>query len=150
MRRNATPAITPKMYRHFAVMTVALTGLTAFFANGENDKAIAAAAATEAPTAVRPAARKAPPPERERAADSESWRDDGDFTFGEPMMRPSAGVAGWGTGAFDPALGRPVGADDPLLADDEETDEASPAPSASQIAAVAAASRLRSGSTGID
>jgi hypothetical protein len=138
------------MYRHFAVMTLVLTGLTAFFANGENHKAIAASAAIEAPAPARPAARKALPRESTPEADSGSWRDDGDFTFGEPMMRASAGVAGWGAGAFDPALGRRVGDDDPLHADDEEADEASPAPSASQIAAVAAASRLRSGSQGID
>jgi hypothetical protein len=137
------------MYRHFAVMTLVLTGLTAFFANGENDKAIAAAAVAEAPVAV-PAAARTPAPKSEPEVDLGSWRDDSDFTFGEPMMRASAGATGWGTGTFDPALGRPGGDDDPPHTDDENADEASPAPSASQIAAVAASSRLRSGSNGID
>jgi hypothetical protein len=40
MRRAATPAIPPKMYRHFALVTVLLTAVVAMFASGENRKAV--------------------------------------------------------------------------------------------------------------
>ena len=36
MRRAVTPAIPPSMYRHFAIVTVALTMGLAMFADGEN------------------------------------------------------------------------------------------------------------------
>ena len=42
MVRSLTPAIPPKMYRHFAIVTVALTAAIALFANGENREAVAA------------------------------------------------------------------------------------------------------------
>lgn len=151
MRRHSTPAITPRMYRHFAAMTLALTALLAFFANGENHQAIAAAAEAEAGPPPPQAARATPTPESEPEADSGSWGGETDVTFGQPMMRASARFGGWAAGSFDP---RRAGPEDPTIADDEEADRApedeSAAPSAAQIAAVAEASRLRSGSRGIE
>jgi hypothetical protein len=40
MARISTPALTPKMYRHFAVVTMMGTVLLAMFSNGENRQAI--------------------------------------------------------------------------------------------------------------
>jgi hypothetical protein len=40
MRRSRTPAIPPKMYRHFALVTVLLTAVIAMFASGENRNAV--------------------------------------------------------------------------------------------------------------
>src|SRR6188768_1544520 len=42
MARSLPSAIPPKMYRHFALLTVALTGIIGMFADGENRQAAAA------------------------------------------------------------------------------------------------------------
>ena len=41
MAKISTPALTPKMYRHFAVVTVVFTLLLAIFSSGENRQEIA-------------------------------------------------------------------------------------------------------------
>lgn len=151
MRRSSTPAITPRMYRHFAVMTLVLTALIAFFANGESHQAMAAAAEVEEVPVPPAPPRTASLAESKPEADSGSWGDDSDVSFGQPMMRASAGVAGWASGSFDPRRAEPG---EPPIGDDEATDEAPEsapaAPSVAQIAAAADASRRRSGSRGID
>ena len=63
MRRAVTPAIPPSMYRHFAIVTLALTTGLAMFAQGENREAQAAQAPRAQPT--KPAA----PPVLARAAE---------------------------------------------------------------------------------
>src|SRR5687768_1881042 len=88
MRRAATPAIPPSMYRHFAVVTLALTTGLAMFAQGENREAQAA-------QVVRPQpAKSAAPPVLARAAPSATsqpspgaWGSDSEFDsgFGKPM-----------------------------------------------------------------
>lgn len=98
MRRNSTPAITAKMYRDFAVTTVAITALIALFAGGERDDAVAAEAhpsaeATQAADAGQP--RKKPEPAEE---DVGSWGTDVDFG------RPSGGGA-FDAGAWTPSDG---------------------------------------------
>ncbi len=144
------------MYRHFAVLTVAITALLAFFANGENHKAAAVAAGREPPAralTVRPK----PSLVTEAVEDPGSWGSDESDGFGEPMMISSSG-------GFGAAISRPfaaVGASRAAIRDGsrlasegsgDEPTEATPAaaPSAAQIAAAAAASRLRSGAPADD
>jgi len=47
MAKISTPALTPRMYRHFAVATVAGTLVLAIFSSGENRQAISDRIATE-------------------------------------------------------------------------------------------------------
>jgi hypothetical protein len=64
------------MYRHFAVLTLSLTGLVAFFANGENQDAAAQAAPPPAAAPVKAPEAK-PQPEAEPAdSDVGSWGPD--------------------------------------------------------------------------
>ena len=88
MARIRESAVQHKMYRHFAVVTVALTGTLAFFAEGERGKADGAAPvaqiSSETPEA---AARQVAAPE---PAPQTGWADDGgtfdfDTSFGNPM-----------------------------------------------------------------
>ena len=88
MRRAGTPAIPPKMYRHFAIVTLALTTGLAMFAQGENREAQAAQVARPQPT------RSPAPPVLARAAPSSTsqpsasaWGSDSEFDngFGKPM-----------------------------------------------------------------
>lgn len=93
MARVRQPAVQLKMYRHFAVVTVALTGTIAFFAEGERGRADGASpvaqtseempvAATGQSAAIAPAAETA-------------WADDSggfdfDSSFGAPMAPSTA------------------------------------------------------------
>jgi hypothetical protein len=148
MRRASNPSITPQMYRHFAVVTVILTATMAFFASGENDQAAAAHAAQARAAHVRPT----PPPEpafkqaEPAADDAGTWGSDDGGSFGGPTMAvPSSGGSQWlppplaGIGNVQQAITRAGAADDP----ENEADDA--APTAAEIAAAQAASRLRSG-----
>ena len=86
MRRAVTPAIPPSMYRHFAIVTLALTTGLAMFAQGENREAQAVQVARPQP------ARSAAPPVLARAT---------------PSSQPSAGA--WGSDSeFDSSFGRPM------------------------------------------
>jgi hypothetical protein len=88
MRRAVTPAIPPSMYRHFAIVTLALTTGLAMFAQGENRE-------VQAARVVRPQpASSAAPPVLARATPSATsqqspgaWGSDSEFdnSFGRPM-----------------------------------------------------------------
>ena len=90
MRRSATPAIPPSLYRHFAVLTVVAAAGLAMFADGDNREAQAAQVA-QAQHVARPAqpviARAAPT--AATGSSSGGW-DEADFdgTFGAPMETP--------------------------------------------------------------
>jgi len=92
MARALTPAVPPKMYRHFAVFTIALTAGLAMFADGENREAIAARIDQQQHDAElrrASAARFGAPrighasPKPDRGFDDESLRSD--HPFGQPM-----------------------------------------------------------------
>ena len=91
MRRTATPAIPPSLYRHFAVLTVVLAAGLAIFAEDENREAQAAhfVSAQAAGRAAAPAiARAAPAPTAGNSADG--WDEvEFDSGFGAPMDAPS-------------------------------------------------------------
>jgi hypothetical protein len=83
--RRATPAIPPKMYRHFAVVTVVLTATLAMFADGENGKAAQSLVdPRQAPPAQPPQLVK-PSPAAYSTTASEGGGED--FDFGSPMER---------------------------------------------------------------
>jgi hypothetical protein len=155
MRRNATGPITSEMYRHFATVTVALTALVAFFANGESQQAVAAA--SESHRAEPAVAKKTPiQPETDADGDSGSFGSDDNAGFGQPMTQ-AGGSGSWFSNPFGMNANRRGlaggGSALPFSGDtDQPSTEGSAAaqPSAAQIAAIAAASRLRSGSRGAD
>jgi hypothetical protein len=154
MRRNPTPAITPQLYRHFATVTIILTAATAFFANGEKDQA-AAADASQSRAAARAHLIQAPKPAFKVSSGAEdesagTWGSDENDGFGRPTMQNPANSA-WTSQPLargrDDALRR-EGSDD-----SEVPSKAAPetvGPTAAQIAAATAASRLRSGSASSD
>lgn len=157
MRHNPTPTITPQMYRHFAMLTVALTALLAFFADGES-RQTAAAASTIQHQAESSRAPSKPRLEMKADVGPGIWGSDDGDDFGQPMTRISANAGAWASNPF--GLNRdhraPPG-DDWRSHGNEGSDDATPesvsaaaAPSASEIAAAAAASRLRSGAHGND
>ncbi|WP_114522176.1 hypothetical protein [Altererythrobacter sp. ZODW24] len=76
MRRiaNAT-GISPKMYRHFAVVTVGLTGILALFADGESREVVAAQIVEQSEKAA------------ERRAET---RKAADATFTRPLVKPES------------------------------------------------------------
>jgi hypothetical protein len=153
MRRAPSPAITAQMYRHFATMTVALTALIAFFANGERQTAVAAPSVAARPAAP---AKPTPPPQSDAADDGGSWGSDEGGDFGHPTSGGSSAAGSWfsnpfGANGSSPALAAPpavTGLEDP---DDPDAPADAPsAPSAAEIAAATAASKLRSGAAGND
>ena len=102
MARALPSAIPPKMYRHFALFTVALTTGIAMFADGENREAAAAQVeehreqeairqASEAKTAKPTIARRTASPHHRFAPESEGF----DESFGAPMELPT----GWNVAA---------------------------------------------------
>jgi hypothetical protein len=152
MRRKPPPAINPRMYRHFAVVTVAITALLAFFANGENHEALAAATRAQA-APDKPRAEQPKPLARQTVERPASWGTDVSDSFGEPMIRPSHQWAAWKPAPVAAAvraatLPGALGSD--VSEDPRQPEDAAPEPSAAQVAALAAASRLRSGSHGND
>lgn len=150
MRRNPTPTITPQMYRHFATLTVALTALLAFFANGESQEAAATAAV---PTMLVHEPRAAPPqPQLEiDTDDGGSWGSDASETVQQTVIGPhfSGSRASGSPFGLDQSRGASVGPRRDGV-DESESADSSAAPTASQIAAIEAASRLRSGARGTD
>jgi hypothetical protein len=138
------------MYRHFAILTVAITALMAFFANGENQKAVAAAADPGEQRAMPHAVASKPQPEIDPDPDIGTWGDDGDNLVGQPTIGSYAGAAVPAFNPFGLNRNRQTSAA-PSALDEQDGDESeSEAPTASQIAAAAAASRLRSGARGND
>lgn len=143
MRRAPTPAITSRMYRHFATLTVILTATVAFFANGENEQAAAAQAAANRPVkqhTVKPAepamAQPASP-----AADADTWGSDDSDSFGAPTLDAPTSASGWWPGSADVEDG-----DDDVVTKKKQETAGLEVPTAAQIAAAEAASRQRSGS----
>lgn len=153
MRRNTTGPITSEMYRHFATVTVALTALVAFFANGESHKATASASQSHrAQPAPAPKQQFEIPQDRDAGRDSGSFGSDDNDGFGQPMVEAGGGGS-WLPNPFVLSAGRPKPiVEDPSMPHDEaggpgaEEPSAAGQPNAGQIAAVAAASRMRSGS----
>ena len=142
------------MYRHFAILTVAITGLMAFFANGENQQAVAAAADPGEHRAAPPAVASKPQLEIDPDTDVGTWGNDEGNSVGQPAIGSYAGGAAPALSPFGPNRSRRVSAP-PSALDDQDGDEtgseeAPEVPSASQITAAAAASRLRSGARGND
>ena len=80
MRRTVAYTVPPSMFRHFAIVTLAITAGLAMFADGEGREAQAAQLSRPAP--ARPAApatlARAPDPEDEFG----SWGDESDFDDG--------------------------------------------------------------------
>jgi len=110
-RKAHTRPVTPQMYRHFAILTIAATMTLALFSNGENRKAVAREVAAheakpfaEGGSLVRHDGR--PPAPR----DASSGDDTFDDTFGQPMDRAGATPGGTflGSGAA-PGSGMPAG-----------------------------------------
>lgn len=97
MAQLATPTISPKMFRHFATVTVAITVALAVFADGENRQAISSGVADEIA-------------EREEAQRIEAAQA---AKFGKPKLisRQRARNGDWGSGgygdAFDAGYGTP-------------------------------------------
>ena len=92
MIRKASPqAVNAKMYKHFAVVTVVLTGTLAIFADGEGQEARAEqaapveAAASEQPILVRT------PDAESRAYDTQDAYDDVGGSFGSAMDSAGGG-----------------------------------------------------------
>jgi hypothetical protein len=158
MRRNSTPAITSQMYRHFAVTTVALTGLVAFFANGESHEATAASAIASHRLSPPHPAVSEQLTDSDADADPGSWGSDDEGDLGQSLSDSVAGSGARRPNPFALHPGSRAGTgEDPSLLDGQGGDEAAAdlapaagAPTAGQIAAAAAASRLRSGAGGND
>lgn len=88
MRRAVTPAIPPSAYRHFAVITLALTMGLAMFAEGENREAQAVQVVQpQPPQPEAPATFATPAPSARSSRTPSGWNDDSDTGghFGRPM-----------------------------------------------------------------
>jgi hypothetical protein len=88
MRRTVTPAIPPSMYRHFAIVTLALTTGLAMFAQGENREAQAAHVARPQPAKpAAPAVLATASPSAASQVSPGAWGSDSEFdnSFGKPM-----------------------------------------------------------------
>ena len=148
MRRAQTPAITSQMYKHFATVTVILTVAVAFFANGENEQASAAQQAARSSTAHNASA-SAPPAFRDATGDGGGWGFDDDSNDSSTLAAPSSDSE-----ALPPPLAG-ISAPSPSVDGSNQAKGAAqavdaPMPTAEEIAAAQAASRLRSGSPGDD
>jgi hypothetical protein len=87
MARRSSSAITPQMYRHFATVTVMLTALVAFFANGESKQAMAAESSQQAAEQSAEKAEEHPQPAPTATpVNRGTWGNDDGGSFGRPMM----------------------------------------------------------------
>lgn len=107
MARVHTPAIPARMYRHFAVVTLALTAMLAFFADGENrqaaDQKVAAKRQHDALRRESYARFGAPTVGGQPAPVGHFSMDaDADGDFGKPMDSPSGGYVGSPAPSADP------------------------------------------------
>lgn len=92
MAKISTPALKPSVYRHFAVVTLAITLVMVIFSDGESRQAVAAEIEAQQDAEAARIARSKPKygtprfVQRQRAA---VWRDfnegDGSANFGDPM-----------------------------------------------------------------
>lgn len=98
MARTVTPTIPPKMYRHFAVVTVMLTTTVALFADGENRQAAAAtqslASPQESAEPQSPAASATPAATRRSEPRRGTFSSDAEV-FDPHFGRPPARTASW-------------------------------------------------------
>jgi hypothetical protein len=93
MRRAVTPAIPPKLYRHFALVTVAITAGLAMFADGEKREVISShIEAKQQADAVRRA----------------SYAKFGAPRLGQSSTQPAARFADERSNDFDGGFGRPM------------------------------------------
>lgn len=106
MAKIAKPQVPHKVYRHFAVITVAVTALLALFASGENRHAVAEQIEQrerEAELQRISAERTRPPQLARRENTSQSRFDGGDMEeFGRPMQ--NMGSSG-GSSSINPSGG---------------------------------------------
>jgi hypothetical protein len=170
VRRANTQAVSAQMYRHFAVLTVAVTLVVGVFADGESRQAVA----SEVRAAQRPAAHAGPTRlARKDSPAQASFSSDGGFdgNFGAPMDAAGAaaqdGVLPGDYAAGDPG-GLPAGFTQygvpsdtwaslteaqkkALMARQKAAEAAAQAPErAAQIDSLLAASRARSGEATAD
>jgi hypothetical protein len=101
--RALSPAIPSKMYRHFALVTVALTTGIAMFADGENREATATEIGEreQQEELRRESLERSAPPTIGQAAKPRPVRfadagDAFDSTFGRPMMQPVGSTVSFG------------------------------------------------------
>ena len=90
MRRASLSLVPPRMYRHFAAVTLALTTVLAMFADGERHQAQAAQKPEPQPTAPAGPPRFANPHDSPvRDPVPRSWYEEAglDVAFGQPMQR---------------------------------------------------------------
>ncbi len=159
MVRTLPSAIPPKMYRHFALVTLALTASVAMFADGEN-REVASAQVVERDAPPPPQQDLAPPartaaPHRRETFVQRSAFDGFDASFGMPMdktvgslaiqtnrLAPEVAQAGYSEAylaSLDP------GERDLLLRGLEQEGMLSPGERERRTAALVAASEARSG-----
>jgi hypothetical protein len=146
------------MYRHFAIVTLAATGMLAVFAEGENAKALTEQVAERAPQEEAPMERKAVKVAARQPGGA--WGSDLGATLGTPTISAGGGSREL-SASWWPELSRSGYTPDYLarLSDEERRslEEAvsenlgnSAGEAAGQRARLEAASRARSGSTGRD
>lgn len=90
MAKISTPALKPSMYRHFAVVTVAITLVMVIFADGENREAIAAELQERHDTEAARIAASKPKygvPRFKQRQSAARWREfnESGGEFGDPM-----------------------------------------------------------------
>lgn len=148
--------MTAQMYRHFATVTVAITALVAFFANGEKQQALAARRPAIRSQTMQPEvpSRHLQQWQNEDAVDPATWGSD-DGSFGQPMIVASDDRSGFSRPIPPNSEPRSNAQNEAPPTDPGNSDElvgsgSPPSPTASQVAAVAAASRSRSGASGRD
>jgi hypothetical protein len=89
MAKISTPAVKPEMYRHFAVLTVAITLVLMIFSDGENREAIAAEVEAQQDADAAKLAASQPKygaPRFKQRQKASRWREfnDSGGRFGEP------------------------------------------------------------------
>ena len=92
MAQIRKPAVPPKLFKHFAMATVALTAVVAMLADGSHreakaDEEIAEASDPDTAT-LRPALLRRDTGRSDRANDGGDFYADAPGGFGEPMVRP--------------------------------------------------------------
>lgn len=168
MARTSTPPIPAKMYRHFAVITIAFTALLALFADGENEQVVTQQVSERRQEiALRQesyARFGAPKLERQAPSGPAEFNDyDFDGNFGAPMNAPLSPRGGGNSGVLPIEVqleqaGYPkpyIASLSPeerrkLLENARPTGAASEPDRRRQAAALAAASAQRSGSASAD
>ena len=155
MRRAVTPPIPPSMYRHFAIVTLALTTGLAMFAQGENREVEAAQVARPQPVkSAAPSVLARATPSAQSS--SGSWGSDSEFdgSFGRPMENLIEGAGSLipdldalGAPGYSPEYLASLSAEERemLLQGLQENGMLAPDIQEERVAALNAASRRRSG-----